>query len=175
MHRVVEWQRAKRRAGTHKTKQRGEVRGTTKKPFKQKGTGHARQGSLKGPHQIGGGIAHGPQVRSHAYSLPKNIRNLGLKCALSLKAKEGKLRVFDTLVVQDAKTGEMAKKLEALGISSALFVRGDNPKDAFYNSIQNIPYMDQIPVIGLNVYDILKHDEIALTTHALKALEERLK
>lgn len=174
LHRVTEWQRAKRRAGTHKTKGISEISGTTKKPFKQKGTGNARQGSLRSPQMRGGAVIFGPVVRSHAYDLPKKVRKLGLKMALSAKQAQGKLHVVDTLVVKDAKTKELAGKFEKLGLSKALFVRGDNAKDAFYNSVQNIPYTDVIPEIGLNVYDILRHGDVVITTHAVEALQKRL-
>ncbi len=174
VHRVVNWQRAKKQAGTHETKERGEIRGGKKKPFKQKGTGNARQGSKNAPHMRGGGIAHGPRARSHAVALPKKVRQLGLKTALSIKAKEGKIRVVDTLVVKDTKTKAVAGKLNKLGVKSALFVRGDNAKDEFNKAVRNIPHMDVIPDIGLNVFDILKHDEVVFTTHSLKNLEERL-
>ncbi|MCC7260201.1 MAG: 50S ribosomal protein L4 [Alphaproteobacteria bacterium] len=174
LHRVTEWQRAKRRAGTHKTKGISEVSGTTKKPFKQKGTGNARQGSLRSPQMRGGAIIFGPVVRSHEYDLPKKVRKLGLKMALSAKQAAGKLHVVDTLVVKDAKTKTLATQIEKLGLSKALFVRGDNAKDAFFNGVQNIPYTDVIPEIGLNVYDILRHGDVVLTTHALEALQKRL-
>jgi len=174
LQRMVEWQRAKKQAGTHKTKQRGEVQGTTKKPFRQKGTGNARQGTLRGPHQVGGSVAHGPRARSHATNLTKKFRKLGLKTALSAKAAEGKVRVIDTLEVKGLKTKDAVSKLNALEFKSALFVRGDAAKDDFYNAVQNIPHMDVIADGGLNVYDILKHDELVITSHALKQLEERL-
>jgi large subunit ribosomal protein L4 len=174
LHRMVEWQRAKKQAGTGHTKQRGEVSGTSAKPFAQKGTGRARQGTLRGPHQVGGSVAHGPRTRSFATGLTKKFRKLGLKTALSAKAADGKLRIIDTLVVKDAKTKDMVKKLDTLGLKSALFVRGDAEKDGFYKAVQNIPHVDVIPEFGLNVFDILKHDELVITTHALKQLEERL-
>ncbi len=174
LQRVVEWQRAKKQAGTHSSRTISEISGTTKKPFKQKGTGNARQGSLRSPHMRGGAVVFGPKPRSHAYDLPKSIRKLGLKSALSLKANEGKLRVIDTLAVKNPKTKELGKKFEQMGLKAALFVRGDNAKDAFTKAVKNLPRMDVIPDIGLNVYDILRHEELVITTHALKNLEARL-
>lgn len=174
LHRVTEWQRAKRRAGTHKTKGISEISGTTKKPFKQKGTGNARQGSLRSPQMRGGAVIFGPVVRSHEYDLPKKVRKLGLKMALSAKQAAGKLHVVDTLVVEGAKTKTLAAQIGNLGLTKTLFVRGDNAKDAFFNGVQNIPYTDVIPEIGLNVYDILRHGDVVLTTHALEALQKRL-
>ncbi len=176
LHRVVRYQLAKRQTGQHKTKLKSEIVGTTKKPFKQKGTGNARQGDRKGPHMRGGYMAHGPQVRSHAIKLPKKVRTLGLKVALSMKASAGQLRVVDTLVVKDkdAKTKGIVGKLDKLGLKSALFVRGDAAKDGFYNAVQNIPHVDVIAEAGLNVYDILRHDELVITKHALETIEKRL-
>lgn len=174
LHRVVEWQRAKKRAGTHKVKTLGEVQGTTAKPFRQKGTGHARLGSKRAPQCRTGGIVFGPVVRSHEYKMPKKVRKLALKTALSAKQAEGKLRVVDTLEVKDAKTKVMAEKFGKLGLKSALFIRGDNAKDAFFRSVQNLPFQDVLPVEGLNVYDILRHDELVITKHALERIEERL-
>lgn len=176
LHRYVEWQRANSQAGTHKTKERGEVAGTTKKIYRQKGTGGARHGSKKAPIFVGGGQVFGPRVRSHGYSLTKKFKRLALKTALSAKQAEGKLRVIDTLVVKDsdAKTKAISDKLGNLGTRSALFVRGDNLQDGFTRSVRNLPNMDVLPVQGLNVYDILKHDDLFITEHALKAIEERL-
>lgn len=174
MHRVVLWQQAKRQAGTHKTKERGEVQGTTAKPFRQKGTGNARRGTMRASQHRTGGIAFGPRVRSHAHKLPKKVRALGLKSALSAKMAEGKLKVVDTLVIKKAGTAAVKKHLEKLGVSKPLFVRGDNAKDAFSQSIRNLPYTDEIAQAGLNVYDILRHDDLIITSHALKDLEKRL-
>ncbi|MCB2081138.1 MAG: 50S ribosomal protein L4 [Hyphomicrobiales bacterium] len=174
LHRVVQWQLAKRRAGTHSTKTISEISGTTKKPFKQKGTGRARQGSMRSAQMRGGSTTFGPKPRDYTHSLPKKIRKLGLKIALSQKAAEGKLRIVDTLVVKKGKTKDMVNTLNTLGLTSALFVRGDNAKDDFTHAVSNIPYMDVLPEGGLNVYDILRHDTLVLTTHAVKSLEERL-
>ena len=135
--RVVHWQLAKRRAGTHKTKGMGEVSGTTKKPYKQKGTGNARQGSLRAPQFRTGGVVHGPVVRSHAYDLPKKVRRLGLICALSQKQAEGKVIVLDTVANVTGKTRDLVAQFKAMGISSALFV--DHTVDeAFKRASANI-------------------------------------
>lgn len=174
MQRVVEWQRAKKQAGTHSSRTITQISGTTKKPYAQKGTGNARQGSLRSPQMRGGACVFGPKPRSHAYDLPKAIRKLGLKSALSLKASEGKVHVVDTLAVKNLKTKELGKKCEKMGLKAALFVRGDNAKDAFAKAVGNLPRMDVIPDIGLNVYDILRHEDLVITTHALKNLEARL-
>ena len=170
--RVVHWQQAKRRAGTHKVKGMGEVQGTTKKPYKQKGTGNARQGSLRAPQFRTGGVVHGPVVRSHEYSLPKKVRRLGLISALSQKAREGKLVVLDAAAAAP-KTKELAAKLKALGWRSALIV--DHTVDAgFLLASRNIVGVDVLPTIGANVYDILAHDVLAITTAGVEGLKERL-
>jgi large subunit ribosomal protein L4 len=172
MARVVHWQLAKRRAGTHSTKGLSEVQGTTRKPYRQKGTGNARQGSLRAPQFRGGGIVHGPVPHSHAYSLPKKVRRLGLISALSQKQAEGKLIVLDA-VAGVAKTGELAKKLKALGWRSTLVV--DQAVDAgFLRASRNIPGLDVLPSLGANVYDILNHDVLAITTAGVEALKARL-
>jgi len=172
MARVVHWQLAKRRAGTHSTKGLNDVQGTTKKPYRQKGTGNARQGSLRAPQFRGGGIVHGPIPHSHAYSLPKKVRRLGLISALSQKQAEGKLIVLDG-VTGVAKTGELAKKLKALGWRSALVV--DHAVDAgFLRASRNIPGLDVLPSLGANVYDILNHDVLAITTAGVEGLKQRL-
>jgi large subunit ribosomal protein L4 len=172
MARVVHWQLAKRRAGTHSTKGLSEVQGTTRKPYRQKGTGNARQGSLRAPQFRGGGIVHGPVPHSHAYSLPKKVRRLGLISALSQKQAEGKLIVLDA-VAGVAKTGELAKKLKALGWRSTLVV--DQAVDAgFLRASRNIPGLDVLPSLGANVYDILNHDVLAITTAGVEGLKARL-
>jgi large subunit ribosomal protein L4 len=175
MARVVHWQLAKRRAGTHKVKGMGEVSGTTKKPYRQKGTGNARQGSLRAPQFRTGGVVHGPVVRDHGYSLNKKVRRLGLISALSQKAKDGKLVVLDAAAAAEgAKTGAMAKQLKALGWKSALVV--DATVDAgFGRVVRNLPKVQVLPTIGANVYDILNHDVLAVTRAGVEALKERLK
>lgn len=172
--RVVQWQRAKARAGTHKTKTRAEVSGTGKKPFKQKGTGNARQGTLRGPHQEGGGRAHGPVVRSHAYSLPKKVRALGLKHALSSKQKAGKLVVVDALSVKEAKTKLVSASFASLGLVKPLIITAADVDAGFAQAIRNVKGVNILPVIGANVYDILRAKELVLTKDAVSALQERL-
>jgi large subunit ribosomal protein L4 len=172
MARVVHWQLAKRRAGTHSTKGMNDVSGTTKKPYRQKGTGNARQGSLRAPQFRGGGIVHGPVPHSHAYSLNKKVRRLGLISALSQKQADGKLVVLDA-ANGAARTGELAKKLKALGWRSVLIV--DGTVDAgFLRASRNIPGIDVLPTLGANVYDILNHDMLAITTAGIEALKQRL-
>jgi large subunit ribosomal protein L4 len=176
MHRVVRWQLAKRQAGTHKTKVVSEVSGTTKKPYKQKGTGSARQGSLRSAQMRGGGIIFGPVVRSHAFSLPKKIRMLGLRSALSAKAKDGKLVVIENADGgKEAKTKTLVAQLKKLGWTSALIVDGAQVDEGFARAARNIPGIDVLPTQGANVYDILRRDTLVLTKAALEKLEERLK
>lgn len=174
MARVVHWQLAKRRAGTHKVKGMGEVSGTTKKPYRQKGTGNARQGSLRAPQFRTGGAVHGPVVRDHGYSLNKKVRRLGLISALSQKAAEGKLIVLDAASLGDAaKTSAMASKVKALGWKSALVVDA-SVEDGFGRAVRNLPNVNVLPTLGANVYDILNHDVLAVTRQAVEALKERL-
>lgn len=172
MARVVHWQLAKRRAGTHKVKGRGEVSGTTKKPYRQKGTGHARQGSLRAPQFRTGGVVHGPVVRDHGYDLPKKVRRLGLISALSQKMAEGKLVIIDE-AGNAAKTSELAAKLKALGWNSALII-DSIVSENFGRAVRNIASVDALPTIGANVYDILHHDVLAITRAAVDGLKERL-
>jgi|tagenome__1003787_1003787.scaffolds.fasta_scaffold20871773_3 large subunit ribosomal protein L4 len=172
MARVVHWQLAKRRAGTHKVKGVAEVSGTTRKPYKQKGTGNARQGSLRSVQFRTGGVAHGPVVRSYEYSLNKKVRRLGLISALSQKLAENKLVVLDA-AKSTPKTGELAKKIKALGWKSALIIDGTVDPD-FLRASRNIHKLDVLPTIGANVYDILNHDVLAITTAGLEGLKARL-
>jgi large subunit ribosomal protein L4 len=172
MARVVHWQLAKRRAGTHSVKGLGDVSGTTKKPYRQKGTGNARQGSLRAPQFRTGGVVHGPVPRSHEYSLNKKVRRLGLISALSQKQADGKLVVIDT-TAGAAKTAELARKFRALGWRSALIVDGDVDV-GFLQASRNIPGIDVLPTVGANVYDILRHDVLAITTAGVAALKQRL-
>jgi large subunit ribosomal protein L4 len=172
MARVVHWQQAKRRAGTHSAKGMGEVSGTTKKPYKQKGTGNARQGSLRAPQFRTGGVVHGPVVRDHGYDLPKKVRRLGLISALSQKRADGKLVVLDA-ASGTGKTRDLAKTLAALGWTSALIV--DQAVDqGFLRASRNIVGIDVLPTVGANVYDILRHDVLAVTTAGLAGLTARL-
>jgi large subunit ribosomal protein L4 len=174
LQRVVEWQRSKRRAGTHKTKDRSEVSGTGKKPFKQKGTGNARQGTLRAPQHEGGGRAHGPVVRSHAYDLPKKVRKLGMRHALSAKQAEGKLIVVDSIVVKAAKTKDVAAHFKKLGLTKPLIIGGATLDEAFAKAARNLVGVDVLPMQGANVYDILRHKELVLTKEAALALQARL-
>jgi len=173
MARVVHWQQAKRRAGTHKVKGMGEVSGTTKKPYKQKGTGNARQGSLRSPQFRTGGVVHGPVVRDHGYSLPKKVRRLGLISALSQKHAEGKLVVLDAAVAADPKTRALAARLKVLGWRSALIIDGV-VDDNFLRASRNIHGVDVLPSVGANVYDILRHDVLAITAAGVEGLKTRL-
>jgi large subunit ribosomal protein L4 len=172
--RVVNWQLAKRRAGTHKTKGISEISGTTKKPYKQKGTGRARQGSLRSPQFRGGAVIFGPVVRSHEFSLQKKVRRLGLKTALSAKQAEGKLIVIDAARVDEAKTKALRARFAALGWDSVLIIDGDLNED-FARAARNLPKVDVLPEKGANVYDILRRDTLVLTRDAVQQLEARLK
>ena len=172
MARVVHWQLAKRRAGTHKVKGMGEVSGTTKKPYRQKGTGNARQGSLRAPQFRTGGVVHGPVVRDHGYSLNKKVRRLGLISALSQKAKDGKLVVLD-LDGAAGKTSEMAKAVRTLGWKSALIVDAA-VAEGVGRAVRNLPNVQILPTMGANVHDILRYDVLAVTRQGVEALKERL-
>ncbi|WP_338663540.1 50S ribosomal protein L4 [Pararoseomonas sp. SCSIO 73927] len=174
MARVVHWQLAKRRAGTHKVKGMGEVSGTTKKPYRQKGTGSARQGSLRAPQFRTGGTVHGPVVRSHEYSLPKKVRRLGLISALSEKAANGKLVVLDAAAPGEAaKTKTLAAQVKAFGWDSALFFDA-TPDAGFVRAARNLPKFQVLPTVGANVYDIVRHDVLVVTRAGVEALKERL-
>ena len=173
--RVVNWQLAKRRAGTHKTKGISEIRGTTKKPYKQKGTGRARQGSLRSPQFRGGATIFGPVVRSHEFSLQKKVRRLGLKTALSAKLSEGKLVVIDAARAEEAKTKALRARLDALGWGSVLIIDGPAVDENFARAASNLPRVDVLPQQGANVYDILRRDTLVLTRAAVEHLEARLK
>ena len=172
MARVVHWQLARRRAGTHKVKGMGEVSGTTRKPYKQKGTGNARQGSLRAPQFRTGGAVHGPVVRSHGFDLPKKVRRLGLISALSQKLADGKLVVLEEATGL-VRTAELAAKLKVLGWTSALIVDG-TVDEGFLRAARNIPKIDVLPSVGANVYDILNHDVLAITRTGVEGLKERL-
>jgi len=173
--RVVNWQLAKRRSGTHKTKGVSEIRGTTKKPYRQKGTGNARQGSLRSPQFRGGAVIFGPVVRSHAFDLQKKVRKLGLKMALSAKLAEGKLAVLEGVKLKEAKTRHLAGKLDKLGWGSVLIIDGAELDEGFARAARNIPGVDVLPQQGANVYDILRRDTLVLTKAAVEKLQERLK
>jgi large subunit ribosomal protein L4 len=173
--RVVHWQLAKRRAGTHKTKGISEISGTTKKPYRQKGTGRARQGSLRSPQFRKGAVIFGPVVRSHEHDLQKKVRKLGLKCALAAKAAEGKLVVLDAATAAEPKTKFLVAQFKKLGWDSALIIDGAELDQNFARASRNIPKIDVLPQQGANVYDILRRDTLVLTRAAVEALQERLK
>jgi large subunit ribosomal protein L4 len=172
--RVVNWQLAKRRAGTHKTKGISDISGTTKKPYKQKGTGRARQGSLRSPQFRGGAVIFGPVVRSHEFALQKKVRRLGLKTALSAKQAEGKLVVVDEARLDEAKTKALRARFDALGWASVLIIDGA-VNESFARAARNLPKVDVLPEQGANVYDILRRDTLVLTRAAVQQLEARLK
>ena len=174
LHRVVNWQLAKRRAGTHKVKSRAEIQRTGAKMYKQKGTGRARHGSRRVNIFRGGGVVFGPVVRDHGYDLPKKVRALGLKCALSAKAKDGKLLVLDEAKLESPKTKALKGALDKLGLASALVITGPEVESNFALALRNLPHFDVLPAQGLNVYDILRRDMLVLTRDALGKIEERL-
>ena len=175
LHRVVRWQRAKSQAGTHSTLTRAEVSYSTKKIYRQKGTGGARHGSKKAPIFRHGGVTKGPQPRSHAHDLPKKFRALGLRHALSAKAKAGELVIVDSLVMAEAKTAMLAKTLQERGWKRVLIIDGADVDANFVLAARNIEGIDVLPTIGANVYDILKRDTLVITKAGVEALEARLK
>lgn len=175
LHAMVNYQLASRRAGTHKAKQRDEVSGTGKKPWRQKGTGRARAGDLKRNIDRGGGVVFGPVPRSHAIDMPKKARKLALKTALSAKAAEGKLIILDEAKAKDHKTKPMAAALGKFGFQSALIVGGQEIDTNFARATANIPLVDVLPSQGANVYDILRRDVLILTKEAVNDLTEKLK
>jgi len=175
LHRVVNWQLAKRRAGTHAVKFRSDIARTGKKFGNQKGGGGARHGNRRSNIFVGGGRAFGPIPRDHGFDLPKKIRKLGLKTALSSKHADGKLIVVDTADLKEGKTKELTAKLEKLGLQNALFVDGAEVNENFKRAASNIPNIDVLPTQGANVYDILRRDTLVLTTAAVEKLGERLK
>ncbi|MGE0611626.1 MAG: 50S ribosomal protein L4 [Hyphomicrobiales bacterium] len=173
LQRMVRYQLSRRQAGTHKTKGRSEIQGTTKKMYKQKGTGQARHGDRKVPQFRGGGKAFGPAVRSHAHDLPKKVRALALRHALSAKAKADALVVIEKLESKDGKTGALKKQFGKLGLGSALIIDGAEVEKNVGLAARNIPGIDVLPVQGLNVYDILRRDKLVLTRAAIDAITER--
>jgi len=175
LHRVVTWQLAKRRAGTHAVKFRSDVSATTKKMYRQKGTGNARHGSRRVNIFRGGGRAFGPIPRDHGFSLPKKVRKLGLKCALSAKRQDGRLIVLDSCALGEAKTRALREKLAKLGLDNALIIDGAELDGNLRLAAANIPNIDVLPSQGANVYDILRCETLVLTKAALEALGERLK
>ena len=173
--RMVNYQLAKRRSGNHKTKTISEIRGTTAKPWNQKGTGRARAGSLRATQFRGGQTVFGPVVRSHSFSLNKKVRKLALKTALSSKQAEGKLIILDDAKWKEAKTKGLSEQLLAIGLKSALIVSGPAVDKNFAKAAANIPLIDVLPQQGANVYDILRRDTLVLTKDAVTHLVERLK
>ena len=170
---VVKAQRAAQRAGTHSTKTRANVRGGGKKPYKQKGTGNARQGSTRAPNYVGGGKVFGPHPRDYSYTVPKKVRRAALASALSLRAQEKKMVILDMLTFDAPKTKRLAGILKVLGVSSALLVDGkDNIQ--LSKSARNLPSSKYLPPEGLNVYDILDHAGLVITADAIKQIEARV-
>ena len=175
IHRCVNWQLAKRRAGTHKVKNRAEINRTGKKMYRQKGTGGARHGSMRANLFRGGGRSFGPVVRSHAIDLPKNVRALALRHALSAKAKDGGIIVIDNAAMDAGKTKGLRDRFEKLGLSNALIIDGAEVNSNFRMAARNIPNIDVLPVQGINVYYILRRHTLVLTKAAVDALEARFK
>lgn len=175
LHRCVEWQRARRRAGTHKTRTISDISGTTAKPYKQKGTGRARQGSLRASQFRGGATVFGPVVRDHAYHLPKKVRAQALRSALAAKQAAGQLVILDEARLAEPKTKALAARLGKLGWGTALIIDGAAVDEGFSRAARNLPGLDLLPSVGANVYDILRRDTLVLTRDAVTALEARLK
>ncbi|AQX21178.1 LSU ribosomal protein L4P [Bartonella sp. CDC_skunk] len=175
LQRVVRWQLARRQKGTHQSQGRSDVSRTGAKMFKQKGTGRARHSSARAPQFRGGGKAHGPVVRSHAHNLPKKIRALGLRLALSVKLKTDNLVIVNELSIRDAKTKMLNMNFSKLGFNNALLVGGKEVDMNFFRAASNIPNIDVLPVQGINVYDILRRSKLVLSKEAVETLEERFK
>ncbi|MCG6115396.1 MAG: 50S ribosomal protein L4 [Mesorhizobium sp.] len=173
--RVVRWQLAKRQQGTHQTKGRADIARTGAKMYRQKGTGRARHSSARAPQFRGGGKAHGPVTRSHAIDLPKKVRALGLKHALSAKAQASALIVIDDLMLNEAKTKALVESFAKLGLTNALMIGGAEIDQNFRRAAANIPNVDVLPIQGINVYDILRRGTLVLSKSAIEALEERFK
>ena len=175
LHRMVRYQLAKRRAGTHDVKNRAEISATTKKMYKQKGTGSARHSTKKAPQFRGGGRAFGPTPRDHGFDLPKKVRALALRHALSAKKASDGIVVMDDLAMKEAKTSALRGHLAKLGLENALFIGGAELDNNFRLAAQNVPHVDVLPVQGINVYDILRREKLVLSKSAVEALEERFK
>jgi large subunit ribosomal protein L4 len=173
LQRVVTWQLAKRRSGNHKIQVRNEVSRTGKKMYKQKGTGSARHGSRRAAQFVGGAKAHGPVVRSHAFDLPKKIRAMALRHALSSKAKAGSLIVLDNAVLTDPKTAALRANFDKIGLKNALVIAGPEVDGNFKLAARNIPNIDVLPNAGLNVYDVLRRQTLVLTKDAVEAISAR--
>ncbi len=175
LQRVIRWQLARRQQGTHQSLTRGEVARTGSKMYKQKGTGRARHHSARAPQFRGGGKAHGPVTRSHEHDLPKKVRALGLRHALSAKAKASDIIIIDDLVAKEAKTKNLVSQFAKLGLENALLIGGAEIDTNFKRAASNIPHIDVLPVQGINVYDILRRGKLVLSKSAVEALEERFK
>lgn len=174
LHRVVVWQRAKRRAGTAKTKDRSEVRGGGRKPWQQKGSGRARQGSIRAPHFRGGGVVHGPKPKSYYYRLPQKVVNMGVRTALSVKYMQGDLMFVDCLEVDTLKTRDFLEVAKVHNLTSALLVDGGQVNLKLCKATRNLQKFNVLPSIGLNVYSMLEHEKVVMSLGALRMLEERL-
>ncbi len=174
LHQIVRWQLAKKQAGTHSTKGISQIRGTTRKPWRQKGTGRARAGSLRSPQFRGGAVIFGPVVRKHAFKLPKKVRALGLKVALSNKVRAGDLIVVNNLNCKSPKTKDLQSQAKSFG-ATILFVDTDKFDDNFLHAAANIGDISALTFMALNVYDILRRDKLVITKAAIESLEERLK
>ena len=175
IYRMVRYQLSKKRSGNHKTKGISEISGTTKKPFKQKGTGSDRQGSKRSPQMRGGAVIFGPQVRSHAHKLPKKIKQLALKMAISKKIKDGKFKIISELKMSKPKTSTFREKLSSLKLESALFIEKDQIDSNFFMASKNVPKIDVLPLAGINVYDILRRDFLVFSENAIGGILERFK
>ncbi len=173
--RMVRWQLAKRQAGTHQTLGRADIHRTGKKMYKQKGTGGARHGSARVPQFRGGGRAMGPVVRSHAHDLPKKVRALALRHALSAKVRDGGLVIWENAHIEDAKTKTLRTTFEKGALKNALIIDGAEPKTKFAVAARNLPEIDVLPIQGVNVYDIMRREKLVLTRAAVEALEARFK
>ncbi|NNE58585.1 MAG: 50S ribosomal protein L4 [Hellea sp.] len=175
LHRMVRYQLAKRQGGNHAVQERGDVKKTTKRIGRQKGGGTARHGNGSVSQFRGGGKAHGPRVRSHAHNLPKKVRAMALRHALSAKVTSGELIVIDDAALKDAKTAKLRTSLEKLGVTNGLIVSGLSVDENFARAAKNIPNLDVLPSQGANVYDILRRHKLVLTKQAVQDLEARLK
>ncbi len=173
MHNIVNWQLAKRRSGNHKVKEVGDVRGSTRKIYKQKGTGRARHGSARAAQFRGGGVIFGPVLRSHSFKINKKVRAIGIRSCLSLKFSQSSLIFLDNINLSSSKTSDLVKKINNMGIASALVIH-ENHNPMFDFAAKNIVKLAHIPAVGINVYDILRYKTLIITLDALKSIEKRL-
>ncbi len=171
---MITWQLAKRRSGNHKVKERGEIKGSTAKIYKQKGTGRARHGSKKVVQFKGGGVVHGPRTRSHEFKLSSKVKKLALKSVLSSKYKEGNIVILEQFVLKKIKTAELVKKLSKLGINSATMIDGVKTENNFLLSVRNIKHINILPSLGINAFDIMKRDKLVMSKEGLKEIEKAL-